>query len=242
MPVKLGVNIDHIATLRQARGEVDPDPIQAARICRSAGADIIVAHLRQDRRHIQERDLFELRKLFKRGLHLELAAVPEMVGIGIQVRPDSVCIVPETPREVTTQGGLDFKRLDKAALKSAISRLKKAGIGVSLFIDPDALSVRAAKSLGADAVELCTAKYAKTTGKHLQQAELEQISLASYLAEELGLELHAGHDLDYGNVGPIAQITQMSCLNIGFAIVARSVFTGLKAAVSEMKRLIVSAR
>jgi len=242
MPVKLGVNIDHIATLRQARGEVDPDPTGAARVCRSAGADIVVAHLRQDRRHIQDGDLFELRRLFKRGLHLELAAVPEMMDIAVKVRPDFVCIVPEAPGEVTTQGGLDFERLEKAALKGAVSKLKKAGIGVSLFIDPDALSVRAAKSLGADAVELCTAKYAKATGKHLQQAELERISLASYLAEELGLELHAGHDLDYGNVAPIAQIPHMSCLNIGFSIVARSVFTGLKSAVAEMKRLIVSAR
>jgi pyridoxine 5-phosphate synthase len=242
MPVKLGVNIDHIATLRQARGGVDPDPIGAARVCRAAGADLIVAHLRQDRRHIQESDLFDLRKLFKRGLHLELSAVPEMIGVGISVRPDSVCIVPESPREVTTQGGLDFKKADGKAIGKAVERLKKAGIGVSLFVDPDALGVRAAKSLGADAVELCTARYAKTTGKHSQQDELEQISLAAYLAEELGLELHAGHDLDYSNVGPIAQIPNMRCLNIGFAIMARSVFTGLKTAVAGMKRLIVSSR
>lgn len=241
MPVKLGVNIDHIATLRQARGGVDPDPIGAARICRAAGADVIVAHLRRDRRHIQERDLHELRKLFKRGLHLELSTAPEMLAVGVQVRPDSVCLVPENPGEVTTQGGLDLKKHEKAVAK-ACEKLRKAGIGVSLFVDPDALSVRAAKSLGADAVELCTLRYAKTTGKHSQQEELEQISLAAYLAEELELELHAGHDLDYSNVGPVAQIANMRCLNIGFAIVARSVFTGLKAAVAEMKRLIVSSR
>ncbi|MBI5243177.1 MAG: pyridoxine 5'-phosphate synthase [Elusimicrobia bacterium] len=242
MSIKLGVNIDHVATLRQARGDVEPDPAGAARICRSAGADIIVAHLRRDRRHIQEADLFELRKLFKRGLHLELAAVPEMIAIGIKARPDSVCIVPESPDEVTTQGGLDFKRLDASALRKSVERLRKAGIGVSLFVDPDASSVRAAKGFGADAVEICTARYAKAAGKHLQQLELEQICLASYLAEELNLELHAGHDLDYGNVAPVAQIPHMSCLNIGFSIIARSVFTGLKAAVSEMKRLIISAR
>ncbi|HAH06204.1 MAG TPA: pyridoxine 5'-phosphate synthase [Elusimicrobia bacterium] len=241
MPVKLGVNIDHIATLRQARGGVDPDPIGAARVCRAAGADVIVAHLRQDRRHIQEADLQELRKLFKRGLHLELSVAPEMLSRGARVRPDSVCLVPESPSEVTTQGGLDLKRNEKAVGK-AVEKLKKAGIGVSLFVDPDALSVRAAKSLGADAVELCTLRYAKTTGKHLQQDELEKISLAAYLAEELELELHAGHDLDYSNVAPIAQISNMRCLNIGFAIIARSVFTGLKAAVVEMKRLIVASR
>ncbi|MFA6029769.1 MAG: pyridoxine 5'-phosphate synthase [Elusimicrobiota bacterium] len=242
MPVKLGVNIDHVATLRQARGEMDPDPVSAARICRQAGADMIVAHLRQDRRHIQEKDLEGLRKLFKRGLHLELADVPEMIGVALEVKPDSVCIVPENPSEVTTQGGLNFAALDSSSLTKTCAKLRKAGIGVSLFVDPDALSVRKAKALGADAVEICTARYADAAGHHRQQAELEKISLAAYLAEELELELHAGHGLDYTNVVPIAAIPQVRCLNIGFSIIARSLFTGLKPAVGEMKKLIQSAR
>lgn len=241
MAIKLGVNIDHVATLRQARKEVDPDPVAAARVCRSAGADIIVAHLRQDRRHIQEADLLELRKLYKSGLHLELSSAQEMVAAGLKVKPDSVCIVPESPREVTTQGGLDLKKGDPAVGR-AIARLKKAGIGVSLFVDPDAVSVRMAHNLGADAVELCTSAYASTTGKHLQRVELEKLELAAYLAQELDLEAHAGHGLDYQNVGPVAQIPQIDCLNIGFSIVARAMFTGLKSAVLEMKRLIVSSR
>jgi len=242
MQIKLGVNIDHVATLRQARRELEPDPVNAARIAKGAGADLIVAHLRQDRRHVQEKDLLALRKLLKRGLHLELANVPEMLKIALKVRPDWVCIVPESPDEVTTRGGLNL-RADKApAIEKSIKKLTKAGVGVSLFVDPEAVSVRMAHNLGADAVELCTSAYASTVGKHRQMAELEKLELAGYLAQELKLDLHAGHGLDYTNVVPVASIPQMSCLNIGFAIVARSVFTGFKIAVAEMKKLIGSAR
>lgn len=242
MSLKLGVNIDHIATLRQARREVDPDPVVAARVARSAGADLIVTHLRQDRRHIQERDLLALRKLYRSGMHLELAAAPEMIAIGLKIHPDSVCIVPETPEEVTTEGGLRLNGGKHPELEKSIARLRKAGIAVSLFVDPEAVSVRMARNLGADAVELCTDAYAKTIGKHRQAMELERLELAGYLAHELKLELHAGHALDYTNVVPVARIAHMRCLNIGFSIVARSVFTGLKSAVAEMKKLIAGAR
>lgn len=242
MAIKLGVNIDHVATLRQARREVDPDPVVAARVARSAGADLIVTHLRQDRRHIQEADLLALRKMSKTGLHMELADAPAMIAAGLKVKPDSVCIVPESAKELTTQGGLNLKNGQAASIGRAVARLKKAGIEVSLFVDPDAVSVRTAHNLGADAVELCTAAYAKTVGKHLQRTELEKIELAAYLAHELDLDIHAGHGLDYHNVVPIAAIPNMKCLNIGFAIVARSLFAGMRNAVAEMKKLIVSAR
>jgi pyridoxine 5-phosphate synthase len=239
--IKLGVNVDHVATLRQARGGVEPDPVVAARVARSAGADLIVAHLRKDRRHIQEKDLHAMRKLFKRGLHLELSTDPEMIQAGIHVKPDSVCLVPEAPGEVTTQGGFDFKSLDSESLKAAVDKLQKAGIGVTLFVDPEASAVRSASALGAGGVEICTARFAEATGKLSQQNELERISLAAILARELGLELHAGHGLDYSNAAPIARVPHVSCLNIGFSIVARSMFTGLKTAVAQMKRLIEGA-
>ena len=234
--VKLGVNIDHIATLRQARREVDPDPTAAALVCRQAGADMIVCHLRQDRRHIQDGDLLKLCAL-KGETHLEMAAVPEIVAIALKARPDSVCIVPESPREVTTQGGLNLKAQSQPVGR-AIEKLKKAGIEVSLFIDPEAADVRLAKSLGADVVELCTAVYAAARGKNRRSAELERLQLAGYLADELGLGFHAGHGLDYHNARAVAQIPRLEALNIGFSIVARSVFVGLKTAVLEMKLLL----
>ena len=237
--VKLGVNIDHVATLRQARQEVDPDPVSAARVARAAGADLIVCHLRQDRRHIQDRDLHNLRKVLKTGLHLEMADRPEMVKIALSVKPDWVCLVPETPEEVTTQGGLDLKA--SKGVEKTVKKLKGAGIGVSLFVDPEAVAVRMAHNYGADAVELCTSEYAKAVGRHRQHTELERLQLAGYLAHELKLELHAGHALDYANVVPVAQIPSLRCLNIGFSVISRSIFMGLKPAVIEMKRLILQA-
>jgi len=239
--VKLGVNIDHVATLRQARKGVDPEPVAAAKVALSSGGDLLVCHLRQDRRHIQDEDLLKLRKELRSPIHLEMAAVPEMVSIALKAKPDSVCIVPEDPKEVTTQGGLNLKN-GTDGLDKTIAKLKAAGIGVSLFIDPDAVSVRIAKNLGADAVELCTLSYAGVTGKHRQNAELEKLQLAGYLASELGLEIHAGHALDYHNVAAVAAIPGMACLNIGFSIMSRAVFVGLKTAVSEMKKTILAAR
>lgn len=234
--VKLGVNIDHIATLRQARLDIDPDPVAAAQVCKQAGADMIVAHLRQDRRHMQDEDIAKLCAL-KGDTHLEMAAVPEMVAIALKVRPDSVCIVPESPKEVTTQGGLNLKA-NARAISHAVDKMKSVGIEVSLFIDPEAPNVRMAKSMGADTVELCTAAYAQAESKKLRSVELERLELAGYLVEEMGMHLHAGHGLDYHNVRAIARIPRMAALNIGFSIIARAVFVGLKPAVSEMKHLI----
>lgn len=241
MGIKLGVNIDHIATLRQARKEVEPDPLAAARVCKTAGADFIVAHLRQDRRHIQDSDLMKLRQ-GKFHLHVEVANTPAMVAAVSKIRPDAVCIVPESPDEVTTQGGLNLGKAAQGGLKNTIKKLKAKGIEVSLFVDPDAASVRMAKMLDADTVELCTTKYAIAEGNHKQRFELEKLQLAGYLAYEMGMNLHAGHGLDYHNVGAVASIPHMGCLNIGFSIIARSVFTGLKTAVVEMKKLMSSAR
>ncbi|OGS01945.1 MAG: pyridoxine 5'-phosphate synthase [Elusimicrobia bacterium RIFCSPLOWO2_12_FULL_59_9] len=237
MSVSLGVNIDHVATLRQARRGGDPDPVSAARICKSAGANSIVVHLRQDRRHIQEEDLLRLRKEAKLPLHVEMCSAAEMAKIALKVRPDSVCLVPERAGELTTEGGLNLGKNQKA-IASFTKRLKRAGIMVSYFVDPNAASVRAAQQLGADAVELCTSKYALARNKAEQAEELERLELAGYLACELGLELHAGHALDYDNVAPVARIKGLRYLNIGFSIIARSVFSGLKEAVVEMRRLI----
>jgi pyridoxine 5-phosphate synthase len=235
--VKLGVNIDHIATLRQARRDMDPDPAAAAQVARQAGADMIVCHLRADRRHIQDEDLFKLCKM--RGeTHLEISSDPAMVAVALKAKPGSVCLVPERPKEITTEGGLNLKSSGKELAK-AVQRLKAAGIEVSLFIDPEAVSVRMARSLGADTVELCTTAYAEAEGKNAQRLELERLELAGYLACEMGLGLHAGHGLDYHNARAVARIPHIGALNIGFSIISRSVFVGLKAAVAEMKRLVV---
>ena len=234
--VKLGVNIDHIATLRQARRDMDPDPAAAALVCKQAGADMIVAHLRRDRRHMQDADIFKLCAL-KGETHLEMAAVPEIVAVALKARPGSVCLVPESPREVTTQGGLNLQA-NRKPLAWAIGKLQRAGIEVSLFVDPEAANVRLAKALGADTIELCTSAYAETSGKKQRAAELERLELAGYLADEMGLHLHAGHGLDYHNVRSIARIPRMEALNIGFAVIARAVFVGLKAAVAELKQLV----
>ncbi|MBI4056494.1 MAG: pyridoxine 5'-phosphate synthase [Elusimicrobia bacterium] len=236
--INLGVNIDHLATLRQARKASDPDLVAAARVCRSAGADLLVVHLRQDRRHIQEEDLFALRRQVKLPLHLEMSPVPEMVRVALSVKPDSVCLVPEHSSEITTRQGLPLRDKNLNSLEKVVEKLRAKGMGVSLFVDPDAISIRKAKSLSADTVELCTADYATTWGNHRQKEELEKLELAGCLVRELGMDLHAGHGLDYHNVAPVAKITGLSCLNIGFSIVSRAVFVGLRNAVAEMKQLI----
>jgi pyridoxine 5-phosphate synthase len=235
--VKLGVNIDHVATLRQARGEKNPDTVEAARVVYSSGGDMVVMHLRQDRRHIQDSDLERVRQEVKGLIHLEMAATAEMEKIALKAKPDSVCLVPEGPRELTTQGGM---KLDgkKPELEKIIRNLSKAGIEVSVFTDPEPGAIRAAHNMGADAIELCTKNYAATWGKKLQAKELEKLQLAAFLVKELEMELHAGHGLDYYNVAPVARIEGMDCLNIGFSIVSRAMFVGLKNAVAEMKRLI----
>lgn len=234
--IKLGVNIDHIATLRQARHDIDPDPIAAAQVARQSGADLIVCHLRRDRRHIQDEDLIKLCRL-KGETHVELADDAKIVASVLKARPTSVCLVPERPGEVSTEGGLDVVRNFKS-LSSTIKRLKKAGLEVSLFIAPEAPNVRAARNLGADVVEFNTTDYVAAETKPKQKAELERLELATYMAWEMGMTAHAGHGLDYHNVAPIARIPHMAALNIGYSIVARSVFVGLKTAVSEMRRMV----
>ena len=235
--VKLGVNIDHVATLRQARMEKNPDTVEAARVVYSSGGDMVVMHLRQDRRHIQDSDIERVRHEVKGLIHLEMAAIPEMEKLALRVRPDSVCLVPENPREVTTEGGLKLEG-KQTELGKIIKNLSNAGIEVSVFTDPAPQAIRAAHNLGADSIELCTSKYSEAWGKKLQAKELEKLQLAGFLVKELKMPLHAGHGLDYYNVAPIARIEGMDCLNIGFSIISRAMFVGLKTAVAEMKRLI----
>jgi pyridoxine 5-phosphate synthase len=240
--VRLGVNIDHIATLRQARRSDEPDPVAAAALCELAGADGITVHLREDRRHIQDRDVELLRQTVKTKLNLEMAAAEEIVRIACALKPHDVCIVPEKRQELTTEGGLDAAGQTEH-LKTIVGQLKDVGIRVSLFIDPDERQVRAAASIGADCVELHTGKYAEACkrNKNADMAGLEeykQLVRASERALALGLVLNAGHGLDYKNVAPVTGISGMHELNIGFSIIARAVLVGLESAVREMKELL----
>jgi len=236
--IKLGVNIDHIATLRQARRETFPDPVAASKAALAGGAHGIVCHLREDRRHIQDQDVFQLRKLRTR-LDLEMAATPEMLKFALKVKPDMVTLVPEKREEVTTEGGLDVIKHHRK-LKPAIEKLQKAGIVVSLFIDPEKKLVEESAALMADFIELHTGRYARAAyvkGRKLSvKKELEKIGLATQQALLIGLRVNAGHGLDYNNVREICRIPGMEELNIGFSIVARAVFVGMKQAVSEMRR------
>lgn len=235
---ELGVNIDHVATLRQARKTYEPEPVTAAALAELGGADGITVHLREDRRHIQDRDLRLLRETVAIKLNLELAVADEIVGIACQVKPDQATIVPERREEVTTEGGLDVLAHHEATQK-AIERLKSAGIAVSLFLDPDPQQIEMAKQLGADAVELHTGQYALARGA-AQHEQLVALTNAGKLVCDLGMTLHAGHGLNYHNVVSVARIPKMHELNIGHAIISRAVFVGLEQAVREMKQLIVS--
>jgi pyridoxine 5-phosphate synthase len=238
MSIKLGVNIDHVATLRQARGIGEPDILEASEICCAAGADMIVCHLRKDRRHMQDKDLFAIKKTIKKPLHVEMACTPEMEKIALKLKPHSVCIVPESPNELTTEGGLKFSSTITPKIEKMTKKLLKAGIGVSLFINPDAHSIRTAKKCGARIVEFCTKSFAEAKTDKKQQDELGELNIACLLATELGLHVHAGHGLDYVSSIPVAQIKEMECLNIGFSIIARSLFIGLRKAVMDMKKII----
>ncbi len=233
----LGVNIDHVATVRQARRTVEPDPVWAAAAAELGGADAITVHLREDRRHIQDRDLDVLRRTVQVKLNLECAVAPEMIGIACRVRPDLVTLVPERREEVTTEGGLDVLS-HRDTVAAAITRLQEAGIGVSLFIDPCPRQIDAAVSLGAHAVELHTGGYANATEAEDRQIRLVELARAGHMTRQAGLELAAGHGLTYRNVVPVARLEGMGELNIGHSIVARSIFVGLTEAVREMKRLI----
>lgn len=233
---ELGVNVDHVATLREARKTHEPDPVWAAAAAELGGADGITIHLREDRRHIQDRDLRILRETVSVKLNLELAADDEVVAIAAETGPDQATLVPERREEVTTEGGLDVVK-HKSAVARAIRRLKESGIEVSLFLDPDPQQIAAAAELGADAVELHTGQYALAKGA-ARCKELSQLGEAGQRIREAGLLLHAGHGLNYQNVRPVAAITGMNELNIGHAIVARAIFVGMTEAVREMKRLI----
>lgn len=238
MNIQLGVNIDHIATLRQARGENYPDTLEAAKLLVALGADYIVIHVRRDRRHMQETDLQKLCRAFAGKVHLEMSPTAEMVELAIKYKPASVCLVPEYANELTTSGGLKLDEKNKAELKQVIDRLKEAGIKVSLFIDPKANAVRAAYNLGADIIEICTKDYSKAKTQKQAQTLLREVALCAILGRELNLEVHSGHGLNYANVRDVALIDAMQCLNIGFSIIARSVFVGLPQALLEMRELL----
>jgi pyridoxine 5-phosphate synthase len=233
---ELGVNIDHVATIRQARRTYEPDPVAAAVLCELAGADSITVHLREDRRHIQDRDVRILRETVATRLNLELAVAEEIVGIACEIRPDQATIVPEKREEITTEGGLDVAA-HRAATERAIQRLKSAGIHVSLFLDPDPAQIELAAELGADAVELHTGQYALARGAS-QNEQLVALVSAGKRIVELGLGLHAGHGLNYHNVTPVARIPHMHELNIGHSIISRAVLVGMERAVREMKHLV----
>jgi pyridoxine 5-phosphate synthase len=242
--VKLHVNVDHVATLRQARGTTYPDPIWAASMCELAGADGITIHLREDRRHIQDRDVRLMRQTVRGALNLEMAATDEMVAIAREVKPDVVTLVPEKRQERTTEGGLDVKG-SRAALQKAITALAKAEIPVSLFIDPTEAAVRGSKQLGAPRIELHTGDYCETWDPIDERAygkELQRLVEAARLGTELGLHVAAGHGLDYPNVGAVASIREIEELNIGHAIVARAVLVGMERAVAEMLTAMRRAR
>jgi pyridoxine 5-phosphate synthase len=232
----LGVNIDHVATLRQARRTVEPDPVWAAALAELGGADAITVHLREDRRHIQDRDLEVLRRTVQVKLNLECAIAPAMIEIACRVRPDQVTLVPERREEVTTEGGLDVVT-HRRATADAIARLRDAGIAVSAFLDPAAPQIEAAAALGAGIVELHTGCYANAP-ETAREGELGALARAGVLVREAGLALAAGHGLTYRNVVPIARLDGMGELNIGHSIVARAVLVGFREAVAEMRALI----
>ena len=239
-PIFLGVNIDHVATLRQARGTSYPRPAEAAYIAERAGANSITVHLREDRRHIQDRDLDEISQVLRTHLNLEMAVTDEMIDVATRVGPRDVCLVPEKRQELTTEGGLDVAgQVDRIA--AACRELGNAGMRVSLFINPDREQLDAAVAAGAPVVELHTGRYAETEGKE-QAAELERIVDAAEYGHDKGLVINAGHGLHYQNVHSIARIPQIVELNIGHAIIARAIFDGLGSAVIEMKRLMNEAR
>jgi pyridoxine 5-phosphate synthase len=239
-PLELGINIDHVATLRNARGTVYPDPIKAAQLAEAAGADLITLHLREDRRHIKDADLLALRPLIKTRMNLECAVTPEMINIACKVRPHDVCLVPEKREEVTTEGGLDVIGHFEA-VKAATKQLQAADIRVSLFIDPDNRQIQAAKDVGATVVELHTGRYADLFAAE-QEIELERIRKAAQFGKSIGLRVNAGHGLHEGNVMPIASITELSELNIGHAIVAEALFKGWQKAIIDMKSLMLQGR
>jgi len=239
-PIFLGVNIDHVATLRQARGTTYPCPVDAVTIVEQAGADSITVHLREDRRHIQDFDLAEIKSVMRTHMNLECAVTDEMLAIAVNTAPSDCCLVPEKREELTTEGGLHVVgQVDR--VRDAVQQLSESGIRVSLFIDPDPAQLDAAVAVGAPVVELHTGRYADASGDE-QASELQRVATAAQYGDDLGLIINAGHGLNYENVAEIAVIEHIVELNIGHSIISRAVFDGLSAAVSEMKRLMTKAR
>ncbi len=237
---RLGVNIDHVATLRQARGGREPEPISAAILVESAGADGIVVHLREDRRHIQDRDLILLRQIITTCLNLEMAPAAEIIDIAIKVKPDIVTLVPERRAELTTEGGLDVIR-NVNNLKRVLAKLHRNNIDVSIFIDPDTRQIETARSIGAKIIEIHTGRYANAVSPDDEETELSEILNSVLFAREIGLKVSAGHGLNYRNVKGVAAIREIAELNIGHSIISRAVAVGLENAVREMKKLIDTA-
>ena len=238
--IRLGVNIDHVATVRQARRAAEPDPVAAATLALLGGADGITVHLREDRRHIQDRDVRLLRQVVTSRLNLEMAAADEIVGIACEVKPDEATLMPERRQELTTEGGLDVVT-HQAAVARAMDRLHAAGIEVSLFVDPDSRQIEMARVLGATAVEIQTARYAEARTPADRRRELDALHEAAEFARQAGLHVHAGHGLTYENVAAVARVPGMEELNIGHSIVSRAVLVGLERAVREMKQAIRDA-
>jgi pyridoxine 5-phosphate synthase len=234
---KLGLNVDHIATVRQARGSIEPDPVTAAALGELAGAEGITIHLREDRRHIQERDLEILRRTVKTKLNLEMAATQEMVRIALKVKPEQVTLVPEKRQELTTEGGLDVI-VHAKLISDAVKRLRDGGIVVSLFVDPNQEQIKACNKTGADYIEIHTGAYAEAIGWSAQERELEAIDTAIKLARKVGLGVNAGHGLNYVNIKPLAAIGGIEEYNIGHSIIARAMLVGLDRAVKDMVELI----
>jgi len=239
--IRLGVNIDHVATVRQARGEKFPEVLAAAHAAVLGGADQITLHLREDRRHIQDRDVELIREGIAADMNLEMACTDEMVEIAKRLQPEHACLVPEKREELTTEGGLDVAG-NRDAIVKTVEALKGAGIGVSLFVDPDEEALLAAGDVGADAVELHTGRYANAKGETGVIGEFLALRKAASTARQLGLRVHAGHGLDYRNVWRVAGLPEIEELNIGFAIIARALFTGLTPAVREMRDEMMRAR
>jgi len=241
MSLRVFINIDHVATVRQARRTDEPDPVRSAVLAELGGADGITVHLREDRRHIQDRDVRLLAQTLRTPLNLELAAESEVVDIACELRPHQVTLVPEKREEVTTEGGLDLTGSNEDATRRAVRRLTEADIRTSLFIDPDDASIRASMGLGVDAVELHTGEYANASGED-RGLQLGRLDRAASLARKLGLAVHAGHGLTYENVTPVAAIPELEELNIGHSVVSRAIFGGLEAAVREMVEVVRRAR
>lgn len=240
--ILLGVNIDHVATLRQARGTRYPEPVQAALEAEQGGADSITLHLREDRRHVQERDVLVFADVLQTRMNLEMAVTDAMVAFALRVRPESCCFVPERREELTTEGGLDVAGDHYGRIAAAVARLQEAGSRVSLFIEPDPAQVEAAARTGAAMIEIHTGRYAGLAETQARQREFERIAAAAQQARALGLQVNAGHGLNYQNVQPVAALPEVLELNIGHAIIARALFTGLQTAVREMKRLMAEMR